>query len=40
MASFTAVELEEWSGGVWMNGQPEAITGVSKDTRTLRPGDV
>lgn len=38
MPNFDAREIAQWTGGKWYYGQPEAITGVSTDSRALRPG--
>lgn len=39
MVSFRAGELSQWVSRLWKNGFPEEeFTGVSHDTRTLRPG--
>ena len=41
MVCFRPDELARWSGGTWRNGMPgHMISGISKDTRTLRPGDL
>jgi UDP-N-acetylmuramoyl-tripeptide--D-alanyl-D-alanine ligase len=41
MPEFHPDELAQWVSGPWKNGRPEEpITGVSKDTRTLMPGDL
>lgn len=34
------MQLAAWSGGAWRHGVPEEITGVSIDSRTLRPGNL
>ena len=41
MPSFRPDEVSQWVSSPWENGLPEgAIAGVSKDTRTLVPGDL
>lgn len=41
MPEFRPEELAEWVSRPWENGQPKVpITGISKDTRTLLPGDL
>ncbi|MBT8043291.1 MAG: UDP-N-acetylmuramoyl-tripeptide--D-alanyl-D-alanine ligase [Pontiella sp.] len=41
MPLFHPETFAEWLSLQWQNGLPErAITGISKDTRTLRPGDL
>jgi len=38
---FRPEELAQWVSKPWKNGLPkDPITGISKDTRTLRPGDL
>ncbi len=32
--------LARWSGGAWINGRPERITGVGNDTRSLVAGEL
>lgn len=38
MPIFQASEVATWCGGVWKSGPPAELSGVSTDTRTLRPG--
>jgi len=39
MPTFTPAELAEWSGGAW-SAEPEVpVSGISHDTRTLKPGE-
>ncbi len=41
MPQFRAGELSQWVSKLWENGIPEVpITGISHDTRTLKPGDL
>jgi len=41
MCTFRAGELSQWVSRLWKNGMPEEnITGISHDTRTLKPGDL
>ncbi len=41
MPEFRPGVLAQWLSTEWRNGVPErGITGISKDTRTLRPGDL
>lgn len=41
MCTFRAGELSQWVSRLWKNGIPEQnITGISHDTRTLKPGDL
>ena len=41
MPQFRAGELSQWVSRLWKNGIPEVpISGISNDTRTLRPGDL
>jgi UDP-N-acetylmuramoyl-tripeptide--D-alanyl-D-alanine ligase len=41
MPEFRSSELSQWVSRLWKNGVPEQnITGVSHDTRTLKPGDL
>ena len=41
MPKFTPEELAQWVSKPWENGRPDVlITGISKDTRTLQPGDL
>ncbi len=41
MVEFRAGELSQWISRFWRNGIPEGpITGISQDTRTLKPGNL
>ncbi|MFO7870409.1 MAG: UDP-N-acetylmuramoyl-tripeptide--D-alanyl-D-alanine ligase [Kiritimatiellia bacterium] len=40
MPKFSARELAEWSGGAWLSGPPERITGAGNDSRTIERGAV
>ncbi len=41
MPEFRPSELSQWVSRMWKNGIPECmVTGVSHDTRTLKPGDL
>jgi UDP-N-acetylmuramoyl-tripeptide--D-alanyl-D-alanine ligase len=41
MVQFRAGELSQWVSSLWKNGMPDkVITGVSHDTRTLKPGNL
>ncbi|MDF7825731.1 UDP-N-acetylmuramoyl-tripeptide--D-alanyl-D-alanine ligase [Pontiellaceae bacterium B12227] len=41
MPEFRPGELSQWVSRLWKNGMPEqSITGISHDTRTLKPGDL
>ncbi len=41
MCDFRPGELAQWAGRLWKNGMPEGvIKGVSKDTRTIKPGNL
>ncbi len=41
MSQFSAGELSQWVSKLWKNGIPDVpITGISQDTRTLKPGDL
>ncbi|MEA2068987.1 MAG: UDP-N-acetylmuramoyl-tripeptide--D-alanyl-D-alanine ligase, partial [Verrucomicrobiota bacterium] len=41
MSEFRPGELSQWVSRLWKNGIPEhLVTGVSHDTRTLKPGDL
>ena len=41
MPEFRPSELSQWVSRMWKNGIPErVVTGVSHDTRTLKPGDL
>ncbi len=41
MPEFRPEELSQWVSRSWKNGMPDGVlTGVSHDTRTLRPGDL
>lgn len=41
MPTFRPGELSQWVSRLWKNGMPEGvITGFSKDTRTLQPGNL
>jgi UDP-N-acetylmuramoyl-tripeptide--D-alanyl-D-alanine ligase len=41
MVEFHPEELSQWVSAHWQNGVPEGlVTGVSHDTRTLRPGNL
>jgi UDP-N-acetylmuramoyl-tripeptide--D-alanyl-D-alanine ligase len=41
MPEFRSGELSQWVSRLWKNGMPEGlVTGVSHDTRTLKPGDL
>jgi UDP-N-acetylmuramoyl-tripeptide--D-alanyl-D-alanine ligase len=37
---FTAAELAIWTDGQWTGNEPRKIRGISKDTRTIRRGDI
>jgi UDP-N-acetylmuramoyl-tripeptide--D-alanyl-D-alanine ligase len=38
MPEFLAGDLAAWTRGRWLNGPPRSVTGLSIDTRTLKPG--
>jgi len=41
MPEFSPCELSQWVSRMWENGMPEgAITGVTQDTRKLKPGNL
>ncbi len=41
MPEFRSGELSQWVSRLWKNGLPEGVlTGVSHDTRTIRPGNL
>lgn len=41
MVHFSSEALAAWSGGVWTGGSvPSTYSGISIDTRTLKPGDL
>ncbi len=41
MPEFRSGELSQWVSRLWKNGMPEGVvTGISHDTRTLKPGDL
>ncbi len=41
MPQFRPEEVSQWVSKPWKNGMPKVpITGISKDTRTLQPGDL
>jgi len=41
MPEFRSGELSQWVSRLWKNGMPEqTVTGISHDTRTLKPGDL
>lgn len=41
MPEFRPGELSQWISRLWKNGMPEGmVTGISHDTRTLKPGDL
>ncbi|MCX6998421.1 MAG: UDP-N-acetylmuramoyl-tripeptide--D-alanyl-D-alanine ligase [Kiritimatiellaeota bacterium] len=40
MPAFSPEQLAQWSGGAWTRRPAAPATGVSLDTRTLRPGDL
>jgi len=40
MPSYTGAELADWCGGAWSPEVPDALEGVSNDSRTLQPGNL
>lgn len=40
MAKFDPRQLAEWTGGSWLSGIPQAIDGVSADSRRLARGNI
>ena len=40
MPNFSPEDIAQWTGGTWTAAPPESVSGVSVDTRTLRPGDL
>lgn len=40
MADFSAKQLQDWSGGRWVAGVPDRVSGFSNDTRAVRPGEM
>ncbi len=40
MARFDPRDLASWCGGTWLPAPPDAVSGVSNDSRTLNAGDL